>query len=338
MRNEDCHEEYFNIGVDKITMEMLNVPDHISEKKKKELWHLVNEFRDCFALTLSELGLTDKIEIDIIDNNQTVRSTPYKVSAADRETISKIVDELKNCGIATETTSPYASPALLVRKKNGDPRLVVDYRKLNHQTIPVNFPMPSLDENFKNLAGGKIFASLDLANGYMQVPLTETASKKTAFITPDTTGEFKRMVFGLSNAPFEFVRLMNVVLGPLRNKVCCCYLDDVIIPAKDWNELLTKLSLVFSALRNAKLTLNINKCEFGKTKIDFLGYIVSEEGLKPGARKVSAIRDFPEPRNVHEVRRFLGLSGFFRRFIPKYAIIAKPLTDLTKKNCKFNFD
>lgn len=248
------------------------------------------------------------------------------------------MDELKRCGLVTETTSPYASPVLLIRKKNGEPRLVVDYRKLNSQTVKVNYPIPSLDEQFQYLAGGKIFASLDLANGYMQMRLTETASKKTAFITPDTTGEFKRMIFGLTNAPYEFVRLMNLVLGPLRNKICCCYLDDVIIPAKDWTELLDRLRLVLNAFREAKLTLNIKKCEFGKQEIDYLGFIVCEDGLKPGPRKLSAVKDFPEPKSVHEIRRFLGLTGFFRRFIANYAIMARPLTELTKKDSAFIFD
>ncbi|KAK9695909.1 Reverse transcriptase (RNA-dependent DNA polymerase) [Popillia japonica] len=238
---------------------------------------------------------------------------------------------MKRIGIIADTSSPYASPVLLVTKKNGEPPLVVDYRnrKLNKQTVRINYPIPSLDEQFQYLASSKVFASLDLANGYMQVLLTKSASEKTACITPDTTEKFKRMIFGLTNAPYEFVRLMNLVLGPLRNKICCCYLDDAIIPAKNWNELLSRIKLVLSAYRDAKLTLNIHKCEFGKTETDYLGYVICEGGLKPGPR---AIEDFPEPKNVHDIRRLLGLSGFFRKFILNYAIIARPLTDLTKLN------
>ncbi|XP_031335839.1 uncharacterized protein LOC116165491 [Photinus pyralis] len=244
-----------------ITQDMLNVDPEISVDQRNDLYELVMQFRDCFALTLDELGCTTVTTMDIVDTNVPVRCNPYKVNEEDRQTIKKLVDELKMCGLVVETTSLYASPVLLVRKKNGDPRLVVDYRKLNAQTIKSNYPIPSMDEQFQYLSGNKIFASLDLANGYLQVPLTEEAARKTAFITPDTTGEFRRMIFGLTNAPYEFVRLMNVVLGPLKNKVCCCYLDDVIIPVRDWDELLKRTRLVFEAFRSAGLTLNINKCQ-----------------------------------------------------------------------------
>lgn len=321
-----------------LTSDMINVPTDVSDVHKNELFELIKRYRDCFALSLDELGCTDVMQMNIVDNNVPVRCYPYKVSLSDRETISDIVRELKRCGLVTETTSAYSSPVLLVRKKNGDPRLVVDYRKLNKQTVKVNYPIPNMDEQFQFLANSKIYATLDLANGYMQVPLSESAREKTAFITPDTTGEFTRMTFGLTNAPFEFVRLMNLVLGPLRNKICGCYLDDVIVPARDWDELLHRLELVFSAFREAKLTLNIRKCEFGKREISYLGFLISEDGLKPGPGKMHAIRDFPQPTTVHEIRRFLGLTGFFRRFIPDYAVIARPLTELTKKQTPFDFN
>jgi hypothetical protein len=235
--------------VDKIPEKSIQCGSEIPPEQRTRIYQLVDTFRDCFALRLEELGCTDMVQMDITDTDVPVRSLPYKCSAKDRQTIAETVAYLKRCGIVSETNSPYASPVLLVRKKNGDPRLVVDYRKLNRQTVHINYPMPEVDEQFKHLCGAKMFATLDLANGYMQVPLTSKARAKTAFITPDTTGEFNRMVFGLAGAPFEFVRLMNVVLGPLRNQICCCYLDDIIIPATDIDELIARLVLVFEAVR-----------------------------------------------------------------------------------------
>lgn len=320
-----------------ISMDMINADKQVSHEKRMELLELLNNYRDCFALKLEELGCTNVTTMEIEDNGVPVRCQPYKTSADDRRIIATIVDELKRCGLVAETNSPYASPVLLVRKKNGDPRMVVDYRRLNNQTRKMNYPVSDIDEQFKYLAGCKIFATLDLANGYMQVPLGEKSREKTAFITPDTTGEFTRMIFGLTNAPYEFVRMMNLVLGPLRNKICCCYLDDVIIPAKDWSQLLERIKLVLEAFRRANLTLNLRKCEFGKKQVTYLGFTVSEEGLGPGTRKIEAIDRFPKPRNVHEVRRFLGLTGFFRRFVKNYAVMTRSLTDLTKKGCKFEF-
>lgn len=318
-----------------IKEEMVNFDDNVKREEREELVALLNEYRNCIALTLEEIGCTKVVEMDIVDNDIPVRCQPYKTSEADRKTIDRLVNELKSCGIVAETNRLYSSPVLIVKLKNGEPRLVVDYRKLNQQTVKINYPVPGIDEQFQYLVGGKIFATLDLANGYMQVPLTEKARQKTAFITADTTGEFTRMVFGLTNAPYEFVRMMNLVLGPLRNEICCCYLDGVILPAEDWQQLIERLRLIFECFKKANLTLNINKCEFGKDKVEYLGYEVTKQGLKPGKNKIKAVESFPMPKNVHEVRRFLGLTGFFRRFVKNYAQIAKPMSDLTRKDSEF---
>lgn len=330
---EDCVDEI----IGDIKNEMLKCGQSVTDEQRLQLLHLVNEYRECFALKLEELGCTNAVMMDIKDDGVPVRCQPYKTTEEDRKTIAKLVDELKACGIVQETNSPYASPVILVKKKNVHPRLVVDYRRLNKQTVRMNFTVPGIDEQFKSLAGCEMYTTLDLANGYMQVPLTTEARPKTAFITPDTTGEFTRMVFGLTNAPFEFVRMMNLVLGPLRNEICHCYLDDVIIPANNWCQMLERLKLVLECFQKAQLTLNIKKREFGKEKIEYLGYVVGKDGLRPGPIKIAAIENFPERKNVHEVRRFLGLTGFFRRFIRRYAQLAKPLSDLTKKDKPFEF-
>lgn len=300
---------------------------------------LLNEYRDVFAKNLSELGCTDFIKVDLIENPNSIPVTcyPYKTSPNDRQYISAIMKEWKESGIITETHSPYASPVLLVNKSTGDKRLCIDYRKLNKQLVDLPYPMPDIDEELSTLSQGKVFATLDLSNGYLQVPLSEAAKQKTAFITPDETAQFERLPFGLKNAPAVFWKLMFKVFHDLRNnEVLRYYLDDMIIPASDWEDLIRKLRLVFNALRAAKLTLKPSKCNFGKTVLEFLGFQISVESISPG-KKASAIGSFSRPSNVHDIRRFLGLAGFFRRFIYKYAHIAEPLTRLTKKNERFQW-
>lgn len=174
-----------------------------------------------------------------------------------------------------------------------------------------------------------------MGNAYLQIPLTEEAKAKTAFITPDTTGQFNRMMFGLTNAPYAFSRLMQIVLGPLGQEVVQWYLDDVLIAAADWPEMFRKLEEVLKAFKEANLTLKLRKCHFGLRTVEYVGHVLSENGLQPGMDKLQAISGFPRPRNVHEMRRFLGLTGYFRRFIADYGRKARTLTELTKKDKAF---
>ncbi|UYV81732.1 hypothetical protein LAZ67_20002148, partial [Cordylochernes scorpioides] len=322
-----------------ILPEDINVNHSLTSKERQEILDVVNEYRDCFALGMEELGCTDVTKMDIkeVDGSKPVCLRPYKTTASEREAIREIVREWKDNGIVTETRSPYASPVLLVRKKTGDHRLVVDYRRLNIQTVKDKFPLPRIDDLLEGLRNAKFFTTLDLAHGYLQIPLTDKAKLKTAFITPDDTGQFERMIFGLANAPAEFQRLMHTVLGPLLNKKAFCYLDDVVIPAKDWREMIERLREVLERIRSAKLTLKPSKCEFGRREVEFLGYVISTGGLKPGPRKIKAIEEFPEPKNVHDIRRFLGLTNFFRRFVKDFARKAEPLSRLAKKGSQFEW-
>jgi len=184
----DCPSTNQLSSKSKIVAEIIHYDPTLSEWEVQELVKLLNEFRTCFAFNLTELGCIDVIQMDIEDDGKPVVSKPYRTSASERNTISRIVQEWKDAGIVTETTSPYASPVLLVKKKDGEARLVVDYRKLNAQTTRKVFPTPNLDERLETLHGAKLFTTLDLASGYLQVPLTESAKQKSAFITPCESG------------------------------------------------------------------------------------------------------------------------------------------------------
>jgi len=275
------------------------VPDNVCHR----LLLLMNEYRDVFAKTLSELGCTDVHEMNIVEviGCCSVRQKPYRTSPTDRRTIARILDEWRSAGIISDPTSPYASPVLLVNKGTGDKRLCVDYRRLNQQTIDQPYPMPEIDNLLSQLVEGQIFSIMDLSNGFLQIPLSVEAKEKTAFVTEDTTAKFERMPFGLKGAPGVFQKTMDVVFKDLKDDgLVYIYLDDVIIPSRDWEDMLSVICRVFQSLRAASLTLKPAKCTFGASKLDFLGFTVSKGVIQPGP-KVHAIKTFPRPRDVHEV-------------------------------------
>lgn len=311
----------------------LNACPNLNADHFKQLFELVKLYRDCFAFSVKELGCVTGTEMDIRLNDSTpVVYRPYRMSHSEREVVRTMVQELEEAGIVQQSSSDYASPVLLVKKKTGDYRLCIDFRALNRRTVKEHYPIPRIDDQLENLAGYKYYTSLDLASGYYQVPLSEASKRYTAFITPDGHFEFTRMPFGLVNAPSVFQKTINNILGNARFKKAFAYMDDVIIPSRTIEEGLQRLRETLDLFKSAGLTLKLPKCYFLMKSINYLGFEVSERGIRPGKTKIDAVEQFPRPTDQHKVRQFIGLASFFRRFIRGFSSIAKPLTHLLKKN------
>ena len=284
------------------------------------------------------LGLTDAAECDIPTDTATpIHARPYSYSAKERVIIQTEIAKYLQAGIIKESTSPWSSPVVLVTKKDGTIRFCVDYRRLNQHTTSDVYPLPRIDDTLDALGGNMFFTSLDLKSGYHQVKMKASDGPKTAFITHQGLYEFTRAPFGLKNMPAIFQRLMNTTLAGLTWSHCLVYIDDCIIFAKTFEEHLSRLDMVLSRFKDAHLTLNVPKCRFLVRELDHLGHVISTEGIKPNPEKVAAVHNFRVPSTTQHVQSFLGLTGWFRKFIPKYAVIAAPLLALAKKSAVFEW-
>ena len=242
----------------------------------------------------------------------------------------KELQEMLKDGIIEESTSDWASPIVVVRKKDGSNRLCIDYRKLNALTKFDAYPMPRIDEMLDNIGRSKYLTTLDLAKGYWQIPMEETDKEKTAFTSPLGLFQFTTMPFGLSGAPATFQRLMDKVLRGTSG-FAGVYLDDIIVYGNTWSEHLKNLEIVLQKVQEAGLTLKLKKCNFGVSECTYLGHRIGRGGVLPENSKVKAIQGMPIPRTKKQVRSFLGMVGYYQRFIPHFATKAEPLTNLTKK-------
>jgi hypothetical protein len=289
---------------------------------------VISEYLDCFNKTGPATAIGVEHSIDI-EGNPPVNSPPYRVSPRERETIEKQITEMLTKKHISPSKSPYASPVVLVRKKDNTARFAIDYRKLNEQTKRDRFPLPRIDDTLHALGGCVYFSSFDLAGDFHQIPVRKGDREKTAFITHKGLHEFNVMPFGLCNAPATFQRYMDLVFAGIKWVSCLVYIDDIIVFSRSFEQHIADLVEVFERLRSHNLTLKASKCFFCKPKLIFLGYEISPEGIRPNPGKISAIKNIPIPKNKKDLKSFLGIGGYYRNSIEDYAKLAAPLHRLT---------
>ena len=275
--------------------------------------------------------------IDLLPGSQPVSKPAYRLAGTELDELKRQLNTLMEKGHIRPSQSPFGAPVLFVKKKDGSLRMCVDYRALNNITIKNAYPLPRVDELLQRLAGKKYYSKIDLQSGYHQVRISPSDIHKTAFRTRYGSYEFLVLPFGLTNAPSTFMNLMQDVLADYLDRFCISFLDDILIYSDTLEEHIEHVKLVLNKLREHKLQAKLEKCEFVRTQIEFLGYIINEQGIGMVNNKVQAILDWPAPRTVKQLRSFLGLSGFYRSFIRMFSDTVAPLNDLLKKESIFNW-
>jgi len=317
----------------------VRISDKLNARQQVAVELLVKEYKGIFG---GEPPLEPcpgfEHKIDLLPDAKPFYRTPYRISAVERASVKKDLDKLLERNVIESTTSAWGSPMLLVRKKSGGVRIVIDYRELNKQSIKQSWPIPRIDQSLDSLAGSYFFSSLDCCKGFWSLKMKESCRDLTAFTTPFGVYRFKRLPMGLKSAAEVYQRYMDYTMRGLSYKCVCVYLDDLVVHSRSFDQHLVDLKDVFERVKKAGLVLGPEKCLIAANEIHFLGYIVSSQGTLPDPQKTLSISEMDSPTDVSGVRRFLGMVGYFRRSIEDIASIAVPLYRLCRKDVDFLWD
>lgn len=318
--------------------------DHLNVEERTNLEALCATYADVFYIEGEALTFTNQIKHNIrTTDEQPVYTKSYRYPFVHRQEVQNQISKMLNQGIIRPSQSAWSSPIWVVPKKadaSGEVkwRIVIDFRKVNDKTLDDKYPIPNINDVLDKLGNCQYFTTLDLASGFYQVEMNPQDIPKTAFNVEHGHFEFMRMPMGLKNAPSTFQRVMDNVLRDLQNTICLVYLDDIIVFSTSLQEHIINLEKVFKRLRDSNFKIQMDKSEFLRHETAYLGHVITRDGIKPNPDKIKAISKFPIPRNATEIKRFLGLLGYYRKFIPDLSRITKPMTQCLKKGSKIRPD